>query len=286
MTCQSLPLFSLPESSNKDISKVSIFNPLIASPPEEVPLKNAPLIRVIAQMRFPPILSIEKKDFVSSFQEAIREKYPILQPEQTQTFIFGPQGAVQPALQLTWRFIDTADSWRVSLAPNFMALETTAYSSRHDFLERLENVLTALEKSFAPKIIERFGLRYIDRLVGQDLQDISSLVKPEISGMLAAEFREDIHQAINESLFIIPGREEKILARWGLVPAGTTFDPNGIESIVEPSWILDLDMSLSKNREFSIEALMNEGQRFAERIYTFFRWAVKDDFLRRFGGEL
>ncbi|MEC4815095.1 MAG: hypothetical protein SAK29_17740, partial [Scytonema sp. PMC 1069.18] len=45
-------------------------------------------------------------------------------------------------------------------------------------------------------------------------------------------------------------------------------------------------MSLLKNREFSIEALMSEAQYFAERIYTFFRWAVEDDFLRRFGGKL
>lgn len=262
------------------------FNPLTAPPPKEVPLKDAPLIRVIAQVRFPPILSIEKKDFVGSFQEAIREKYPILQPEQTQTFVFGPQGAVQPTLQLTWRFIDAADSWRVSLAPDFMALETTAYLSRRDFLERLENVLIALKKSFDPQIIERFGLRYVDRLVGQDLQDISLLVKPEILGMMAAEFRGDIHQAINESLFVIPKTEEQILARWGLMPASVTFDPNAIEPIAETSWILDLDMSLSKNRGFSIEALMSEGQRFAERIYTFFRWAVEDEFLRHFGGQL
>lgn len=262
------------------------FNPLTALPPKEVPLKDAPLIRVIAQVRFPSILSIEKKDFVGSFQEAIREKYPILQPEQTQTFVFGPQSAVQPTLQLTWRFIDTATSWRVSLASDFMALETTAYSSRRDFLERLENVLIALDKSFNPQIIERFGLRYIDRLIGQDLQNISSFVKPEIAGMMAAEFREYIHQTINESLFVIPGKDEKLLARWGLMPAGVTFDLDAIEPIAEPSWILDLDMSLSKNREFSIQALMSEGQCFAQRIYTFFRWAVEDDFLRHFGGEL
>jgi len=262
------------------------FNPLTAPPPEEVPLKDAPLIRVIAQVRFPPILSIEKKDFVSSFQESIREEYPILQPEQTQTFVFGPHGAVQPTSQLTWRFIDIADSWRVSLAPDFIALETTAYSSRRDFLERLESLLTALKESFAPQIIERFGIRYIDRLVDQDLEDISSLVKPEILGMMAAEFRGEIYQAINESLFVIPGGEDKILVRCGLMSSGATFDPNAIEPIAEPSWILDLDMSLSKNREFNIEALMSEGQRFAERIYTFFRWAVEDDFLRRFGGQI
>lgn len=261
------------------------YNPLTAQPPEEVPLKDAPLIRVIAQVRFPPILSIEKKDFVGSFQEEIRYEYPILQPEQTQTVVFGPQGVVQPAFQLTWRFIDTAGSWRVSLAPNFMALETTAYSSRRDFLERLERLLIAFEQSFNPQIIERFGLRYVNRLIGQDLQDISSLVKPEIAGLMGAEFIEDIHQTVNESLFVIPNGGEEIIARWGLMPGDVTFAPD-IEPVAESSWILDIDMSLSKNREFSIEELMSEGRCFAERIYTFFRWAVKDEFLRRFGGKL
>lgn len=261
-------------------------NPLIAQPPKEVPLKKAPLIRAIAQVRFPPILSIEKKDFVGSFQEAIREKYPILQPEQTQSLVFGSQGVVQIAPQVTWRFVDTTDSWRVSLAPNFVALETTAYSSRSDFLERLKSVLIAINDSFNPQIIERFGLRYIDRLVGEDAKDISLLVQPEIAGIAATDLREYIHQNINESLFIIPDGGEQIIARWGLIPAGGTFDPDALEPINEPSWILDLDMSLSQNRKFSIEELMSESQRFAERIYTFFRWVVNDEFLRRFGGEL
>lgn len=262
-------------------------NPLIAQPPQEVPLKDAPLVRVIAQVRFPPILSIEKKEFVGSFQEAIRETYPILHLEQTQGLVLGSPDIVQTAPQLTWRFLDTTNSWRVSLAPNFVAIETTAYSSRSDFIERFKNVLIALEKNFNPKVIERFGLRYIDRLIGQELEDISLLVKPEIAGIVATEFREYISQTINESWFMIPDGGEQIIARWGLMSADVTFDPDAIEPIDTPSWILDIDMSSeSKSRDFSVEALMSEAQNFAERIYTFFRWAVQDEFLRRFGGEL
>ena len=48
---------------------VTNLNPLTATPPIEVPLKNAPLVRAIAQVRFPPILSIEQQEFVGSFQE-------------------------------------------------------------------------------------------------------------------------------------------------------------------------------------------------------------------------
>lgn len=264
------------------------FNPLTAPPPTEVPLKDAPLIRVIAQVRFSAILSIGNQDFVGSFQEAIRENYPILQPEQTQGFAVGPQGVVPAAPQVTWRFLDTADrwNWRVSLSPSFMALETTTYLSRRDFLSRLEKILIALNESFKPANVERFGLRYIDRIIGQDLQDISSLVKPEIAGMMAANFKEYIHRTISESLFIIPGGSEQMAARWGTMPAGETFDPETIESISDPSWILDIDMSASQNRDFRVEGLISEAQHFSERIYTFFRWAVKDDFLRRYGGQL
>jgi uncharacterized protein (TIGR04255 family) len=264
------------------------FNPLTAPPPKEVPLKKAPLIRVIAQLRFPPILSIEKKDFVGSFQEAIRASYPILQPEQTQSFAVSSQGLVPIAPQVTWRFLDKIDSWdwRVSLASDFVTLETTAYLSRRDFLERLKNILVALDQSFKPASVERFGLRYIDRIIGQNFQDISSLVKPEMAGMMAVDFREHIHQTINESWFMVPGGGKQMVARWGAIPAGATFDPGAIEAVAEPSWILDLDMSVSENRDFRVEELMSEAQHFAERIYTFFRWAVKDDFLQRYGGEL
>jgi uncharacterized protein (TIGR04255 family) len=102
---------------------------------------------------------------------------------------------------------------------------------------------------------------------------------------MAAEFGEDVHQTICESLLNLPEGNGQIIARWGLLPANTTIDPTAVEPIAEPSWILDLDMSRSQTREFKVEVLMSEAQHFAKRLYTFFRWAVTDEFLRRFGGE-
>lgn len=268
------------------MEKVVNINPLMAKSPKEVPLKAAPLVRVIAQVRFPPILSIGERSFVGHFQEAIREKYPILHPEQTHGLILGPQGLMPTDPQVIWRFADTSGNWRVSLASDFISLETVAYSSRSDFLERLENVLLALDMHIKPQIVERFGLRYIDRLVNQEMKDISKLVRPEIAGILATEVGENVHQTINESLFNLPEGQEQIIARWGLLPANATIDPAAVEPIAEHSWVLDLDMSLSTQRVFSVKELVSEAQHFAERIYTFFRWVVNDEFLRRFGGEL
>lgn len=52
------------------------FNPFGAPGPDEVPLERAPLVRVIAQLRFPPIVSLGRADFIGPFQEAIRSRYP------------------------------------------------------------------------------------------------------------------------------------------------------------------------------------------------------------------
>ena len=266
---------------------VTNFNPLTATPPIEVPLKNAPLVRAIAQVRFPPILSIEQQEFVGSFQEAIRQKYPILQPIQTQGLIFNHEGAlVAPTHQTIWCFWSADRTWRISLASSTVSIETTKYTSRSDFLGRLESLLVTLETSFHPAQIERFGLRYIDRVVGRELQDISDLIRPEMAGIISSELQEYIHQVLHESLFILPSGAGQIAARWGKIPAHDTYDPYEIEAIGERSWLLDLDISTVQEQEFKIESLMEQAHNFTERLYTFFRWVVTDEFLRRYGGEI
>jgi uncharacterized protein (TIGR04255 family) len=267
--------------------KVTNLNPLTATPPIEVPLKNAPLVRAIAQVRFPPILSIEHQEFVGSFQEAIRQKYPILQPVQTQGLLFNPEGTlVAPTPQTIWCFWSADRTWRISLASSTVSIETTKYTSRSDFLGRLESLLVILENSFHPAQIERFGLRYIDRVVGQNLQDISDLIRPEMAGIISSELQEYIHQVLHESLFILPSGTGQIAARWGVIPAHDTYDPYEIEAIGERSWLLDLDISTVQEQEFKVESLMEQAHNFTERLYTFFRWVVTDEFLRRYGGEV
>jgi uncharacterized protein (TIGR04255 family) len=263
-------------------------NPLIALPPKEVPLKEAPLVRVIAQVRFPSILSIGESSFVAAFQEAIRSQYPVLQPEQTRNFVIGLQG-LESTPSMVWRFIDKTEKWRVSLTSNFITLETTGYLSRSDFLQRFKDILIATDIHIKPQVLERLGLRYIARLKGQDVDKITDFVRPQVSGVLASEIAIYAEQTISESFFNLPNRRGQILARWGRLPAGSTIDPTAIELIPEPSWILDLDMftvPFAEIKAFEVEAIMDDAGYFAERLYTFFRWAVTENFLRHFGGEV
>src|SRR5688572_5094174 len=109
-------------------------SPLSASSPKEVPLPNAPLVRVIAQVRFPLVVAIEQREFMAPFQEAIRARYPVLRQEQMQGVLLGPPGVAAQTPQVAWRFMDETHDWRISLAPDFLALETRAYTNRADFI--------------------------------------------------------------------------------------------------------------------------------------------------------
>lgn len=264
-------------------------NPLVAVPPEEVPLNKAPLVRVIAQVRFPTILSIGERSFVAAFQEEIRSEYPVLQPEQTHGFVITPQGLESTSPSMIWRFIDKKEQWRVSLSPEFLSLETTNYTSRSDFLQRFNQVLMAADSHIKPQILDRLGLRYISRLTDEAFDRVTDFVRPEISGLLGSQVAAYAEQAISDSLFALPNSNEQIYARWGRLPANRTIDQTAIELINKPSWILDLDMftmPFSEKKGFEVTPIVDDANRFAERLYTLFRWVVTRDFLKHFGGKV
>jgi hypothetical protein len=106
-----------------------IKDPLRGPPPSEVPLKNAPLLRVIAQVRFPTLLAVRSADRVSGFQDAVRDRYPYLEQENVAVFPPGlisvPDGGHDRVVH--WRFWDEQRHWRTTLNQDFLAIETTAY---------------------------------------------------------------------------------------------------------------------------------------------------------------
>lgn len=262
--------------------------PLAGPPPPEVPLTDPPLVRVIAQVRFPLIASLEKREFIALFQESIREFYPVLRPEEQRSVVMGSQGAMHTRSNTLWRFNETSGAWRVTLAPDFLALETTKYTSREDFMERLRLVLEALKEHVDPKVLDRLGVRYIDRLSGEDVNALPQLVRPEVAGILASSLAASAQRSVSENVFILPGHAGQITARWGLLAPRSTIDPGALDAIDEPSWILDTDAFQSfqtGSRRLDVDSLVEQARGFAERIYSIFRWAVTNEFLRRFGGD-
>lgn len=259
-------------------------NPLEGQPPAEVALPNAPLVRVIAQVRYPLIASVESRSFVGPFQEAIRDDYPTLRPEENRNVVIGPKGPVSTQSNVSWRFIDETESWRVTLAPEFLALETWQYTNRDDFLDRFRRVLTELGEHVNPRTVDRLGVRYIDRILGANLRALPQLVRPEVAGVLATPLLGDAHHMLSQTLFRLPDGSGQLMARWAYLPAESTVDPAAVDPVDAPSWVLDVDAFLEESSAFDVESIGSRARAFTERIYSFFRWVVTDEFDRRYGG--
>lgn len=265
----------------------SPFGPDVA----EVPLQSPPLADVLSQVRFPPITSLARQDFLSGFQEAIRATYPVLRQEHSLGVLVTPEGisAVPQNLgSVLWRFSDVNSTWNVTVATNFIALETKRYESRTDFFDRLTTVLSAFEEHVRPGHFDRLGVRYINRLEGPDwLGDLGALIRPEVLGLLGGPPpRQDEALLLGQTAVQYRLGEGVMLVRTARLPSGAGYDPS-VAPAAADSWILDLDMSVEANppRPFSARALTDLGRSFSSSIYRYFRWSVLPELLQRSGAE-
>ncbi len=266
--------------------------PLTGESPAEVPLPRAPLERVIAQIRFPQILAIRNPDRVADFQELIRDTYPELSKEQGRNVDLSRETPEISERSLIWRFSGSRESpsWLVSLGVDFVALETTNYESRNDFLTRLNHIVSSLAEAFNPASAQRVGLRYIDRMKGEATEKLRDLIHPEVLGILNSNHADPqtlgqaaVHLITNAQFL---AEEGLIQGTWGKLPPNSTHDPNLLEPLDSESWFLDLDMFTPNSMPYDTELVISTVGSFAKRIYSVFREMTTDNFLAFYGAEL
>ena len=240
---------------------------------------------VVAQVRFPLVVSINDESFVGPFQEWIRTQYPDLERAVEAQVMLGPDGVHRSEGGVVWKFSSPNNDWHVALTTGFVALSTTAYTTRFEFLERLRFVLNALEEWLRPRRVTRLGIRYVDRLDGADVDRLGTYVRPEVLGPAIVEPGDlgVLRHALTECHYELSGGTS-LRARWGRLPAGTSLDPS-VSAAAGPSWVCDLDASI-ENIEFDKDDLMGRAATFGDVIYRYYRWAVTDEFIRAHGGVL
>lgn len=267
-------------------------NPLSAAAPTEIPLANAPLAKVIAQVRFPEVLAVEAPETAAKFQAAISHTYGVLSREQgfSSQFLLGVPAQmgmpIQTRAMTHWRFADapTDWQWRVTLTSQFLTLEVTRYTSRTEFFQRFEMLLEALQTLVKPTMTLRLGVRYVNRIEFTQRAEIATLVRPEIAGVLATDISAHVGHMQCETLLAVQEEGCQIAVRCGVVPGDALVE--GLEAPFGKDWfLLDFDVFDTKAGGFDAQATAARAKAFAQRSYGFFRWAVTDEFLRRYGGQ-
>ena len=163
-------------------SDFSNADPLYGPVPESEKILNTPLTGVLAQVRFIEELKIHDKLVVAQFQDRVRAQYPELSHGQDVVLQVQLDHTRQEATPI-WRFLDADSLWRLTLAPTFISLETRAYRSSCDFVSRLAFVISALSETIDSLQVNRIGIRYVDRLAGEIIDEIDRYVRPEILGI-------------------------------------------------------------------------------------------------------
>jgi uncharacterized protein (TIGR04255 family) len=252
--------------------------------PEEVPLKTAPLVRVLCQIRYSPVPELVDDESERALASLLEGDYPIRGLVQGVVLPL-PGMATPPSPEHFRTFEDTESHWKVTLAPDFIGLETGQYDSRKDFLERLEKLLDALGTVRRPPKVTRVGMRYTDRIVSP--QGLKGIVRPSLLGILPELTNPDevLNNQVVQALLNDPESGSHVQVRSLCLPPNVLFDPS-IQPVASQSWVLDIDAFNESSRMYETKSLVGTVSILAERAYQVFYWSVTDEFRTQFGAEI
>lgn len=258
--------------------------PFDGAPVDEIPLARAPLVRVLAQARFENLAVFKRENFISPFIERLLNHFPLLEEGYETELIVGPSGVSQKdSSRPVWRLRSLDRTWTVTVSPGSLAIETTTYVSRTDFLHRFENTSSAFIETIGASVVVRLGMRYTNLITDESIPtyELISFFRPDSRGALSIPSDEatTLQHAINDALFATGDRA--VQGRWGLLPGGAIFDPS-IVPVPHQSWFLDIDSFTATRLEMDSTVLAEELQNLSERAYRMFRWLVTEQFIERF----
>lgn len=252
------------------------------TPLPEVHLELAPLAKVLMQVQFSRTPQLLTDDAEAVIAERLA-RYPVRRRQAVATgFTFAVNGQQfplpPPAPSSVLTFSDASGKWVVSVADTSVSIETTDYATRSDFCARAHELFEAAAAVSLPPIVDRVGMRYIDRLSGATLERLEEFVIPELRGLHGAiEQPLVLNHSVTDSVIII-GENEHLQVKSGFLPPGGAFDPS-LPPLPEPSWILDMDVfTTAGGFAFDPEALTERLREYAETAYCFFRFATTEAF--------
>jgi uncharacterized protein (TIGR04255 family) len=240
----------------------------------DVVFRRAPLVRVLCQIKFPPILSLLTPVGVTGFQTALRSYYPtMLPPEQGASIAVENETIGIKSNAPVWRMVNEAQDWTVGLASDFVSLETPSYTSIVEFLQRFDFVLSVLRRTVRPADSVRIGFRKVNLISSTEYSDnpdnLCQLIRGELLGPLAAD---SLPAKITSSFSIQQfADDDNILAvRYGFAEVNS-----------QPGFILDTDYFTTRPYGIEANSITELLRYFSDGMTSFFHWALTDDFKTR-----
>jgi uncharacterized protein (TIGR04255 family) len=237
--------------------------------------EKTPLIQVVCQLRFPPILRIESQ-IPAEFQERIRTRFPLFErstpPLPTSipipsdiAQILGPQIGL-----VSYQFLTEDRSSTLALSRESISLTTSRYERWEGFRDDLRGPLTTLLDLYRPSFFVRIGLRYIDAIdregLGLGKLRWSELLSRPLLGELALPLFEDHLEAANREIRVkLPDASGSVHLRHGLA---------AVRGENKLDYMIDFDFFTTERTEAgNAEPILTGFNRHAGNA---FRWCITD----------
>jgi uncharacterized protein (TIGR04255 family) len=195
--------------------------------------RNNPLVEVVCQLKFPPVLRVES-ELPAEFQEAIRSEYPIyseppaaLIPEGLPPEIARLVGSMLPAPGgKMHEFVSEDQVWKLTLCRDFLALRCSRYERWERFAQSFRCPFDELVQIYRPAFFSRVGLRYQNlirrRSLGLEGVDWGELLQPHVAGALSSSVSSDVEEVLQVVSFRLPENRGRVTMRHGLVRDSAT----------------------------------------------------------------
>lgn len=259
-------------------------NPFADDVPE-IQLPDAPLVKVVAQIRYPRPLDFDSENTFERIGRTLVSQYPVGRKVQAASLLLTPDGIKeQPSPEINWTYQSVSGDWQVTASGQFISLEASSYTSRAEFCDRLREAIEAITTVIHPPVYDRLGVRYINRLEGEDvLADLHNLVRPVAqAGLVIPHDGIQVQHSLCDTVFI--DGNSHVQARWGWLPAGAGIDLT-VPPPTAPYWLLDIDSFTGSGGPFDVDTLDKLARGLSSRGYRLFRWIITDEFIHRFGGK-
>ncbi|MCO6512164.1 MAG: TIGR04255 family protein [Aridibacter famidurans] len=220
---------------------------------ERVVFQNNPIVEVVCQLSFPPILRIES-ELPATLQEGIRKDFPEYVESQRSGFQltmpvgvpskFSP-GTLSTENNKKIHTFVTEDKTRfIVLTSDSVAFVAKVYSDWNDFKGWIKNPLDQFIKEYEPRYFKRIGLRYKDLIVRSKLElkvaEWKDLLVPSIAGELCWEGMDELITGKTSQAVYQIGEYERLVLNHGTV----------IESKAkEECYLIDCDVSSNTESE-------------------------------------
>ncbi|MHB8474307.1 MAG: TIGR04255 family protein [Gammaproteobacteria bacterium] len=256
-----------------------------AAGPRTGQLSHAPLVYVLAQVRFTSITNMVK--YVPEIQDRFRKDYPRYQAVKTHEMKIplgpGDQSAEMVVLS-RWEFADKDNRSGFILLDDALMYHTTAYETFEPFLEKFQRGIDIIHEMLKLDLTTRVGLRYVDLIVPEPQEKLSQYVVPGLTGFPFEEITGGSGK--QQAAGVVKTSEGQLVVRFtqddasALIPqdlADHSLTPARTVEKGQPRGILDTDHFATPDRaDFTVEDVVGRISRLHEISSIAFKKIISD----------